>query len=303
MSCDRGGNYKKKNEVAAPFYGNCTMKLICPFRLRYVPIGIGWKVMVKYGMHNHILDKDFIGHDILGRLKDYERKCVNDITKYNMASRYIVSALKDKDPENITSITQIYRARATYKLGKRGAMTEMQMLLILIHQEKYMCWTKNKENSDIVGYIFWAQPDFVKLLNMFPLVLIFDCTYKTNRVESTHWSLKNILKTSCGDLCASWDVVNTNLKLQLGFIRVSFQKSIVNIEHRYNVISVSVSMKMNITFFLLLIAPPPYTSRHTIIVVGFVDGNHWVQVKLRPDSPLPPDTDRWRKNCSNDAKA
>ncbi|XP_058764158.1 uncharacterized protein LOC131637576 [Vicia villosa] len=86
-----------------------------------------------------------------------------------MAPRYIVSALKDKDPENLTSITQIYKARATYKLGKRGALTEVQMLFSLIHQEKYMCWSRNKENSDIVADIFWKHPDSVKLLNMFPL--------------------------------------------------------------------------------------------------------------------------------------
>ncbi|XP_058741481.1 protein FAR1-RELATED SEQUENCE 5-like [Vicia villosa] len=132
-------------------------------------------------MHNHRLDKDMLGHDILGRLKDDERKFVNDMMKYNMEPRYIASALKDKDPENLTNITQIYRARATYRLGKRGALTEMQMLLSLIHQEKYMCWSRNKENSDIVADIFWTHPDFVKLLKMFPLVLIFDCTYKINR--------------------------------------------------------------------------------------------------------------------------
>ncbi|XP_058742340.1 protein FAR1-RELATED SEQUENCE 5-like [Vicia villosa] len=127
------------------------------------------------------LDKDLVGHDILGRLKDDERKFVNDMTEYNMTPRYVVSALKDKDPKNLTSITQIYRARATYRLGKRGAMTEMQMLLSLIHQEKYMCWSRNKENSYIVADIFWTHPDSVKLLNMFPQVLIFDCTYKINR--------------------------------------------------------------------------------------------------------------------------
>ncbi|XP_058741131.1 protein FAR1-RELATED SEQUENCE 5-like [Vicia villosa] len=181
MGSDREGNYKKKNEVAIPSYGNSTMRLRCPFRLRSVPSGIGWKVVVKCGMHNHRLDKDLVGHDILGRLKDDERKFVNDMTKYNMAPRYIVSALKDKDPRNITSTTQIYRVRATYRLGKRGALTKMQMLLSLIHQEKYMCWSRNKESSDIVADIFWTHPNSVKLLNMFPLVLIFDCTYKTNR--------------------------------------------------------------------------------------------------------------------------
>ena len=43
-----------------------------------------------------------------------------------------------------------------------------------------------------------------------------------------------MLTTSHGDLCASCDAMNTMLKLQLGSIRVSFQKNIVNIDHKYN---------------------------------------------------------------------
>ncbi|XP_058772558.1 uncharacterized protein LOC131646563 [Vicia villosa] len=128
MGYDRGGNYKKKNEVVASFDGNYTMRLRCPFRLRSAPSGISWKVVVKCGMHNHRLDKDMLGHDILGHLKYDERKFMNDMIEYNMAPRYIVCALKDRDPENLMSITQIYKAMATYRLGKRGALTEMYQL-------------------------------------------------------------------------------------------------------------------------------------------------------------------------------
>lgn len=31
-----------------------------------------------------------------------------------------------------------------------------------------------------------------------------------------------------------------------------------------------------------------YTSRHKIIDIGFVNNNHWVQVKLKSDCLLPP---------------
>lgn len=79
------------------------------------------------------------------------------------------------------SVTQVYKTRATYKMSKRGPLTEMQMLLNLIHGEKYMCWTRNRDDSNVVADIFWTHPDSVKLLNMFYLVLIFDCTYKINR--------------------------------------------------------------------------------------------------------------------------
>ncbi|XP_058779679.1 uncharacterized protein LOC131653522 [Vicia villosa] len=102
------------------------------------------------------------------------------------------------------------------------------------------------------------------------------------------------------------DVSNSLLLKHLGFQGKEKWMSIPDMGYpvasKYSVVFVSLSMRMNITFFPLLIAPPPYTSRHTIIVVGFVNSNHWIQIKLRPDCPLPSVIDRWRNNCSNNAK-
>lgn len=120
-------------------------------------------------------------HDIFDHLKDHERQFVNDMTQYNMTPRYILAALKDKYPENLTSVTQVYKAKTTYNTSKRGPLTEMQMLSSLIHKEKYTCWTRNRENSNVVADIFWTHLDSVKLLSIFHLMLILDCTYKTNR--------------------------------------------------------------------------------------------------------------------------
>ncbi|XP_050909420.1 protein FAR1-RELATED SEQUENCE 5-like [Lathyrus oleraceus] len=183
MDCERRGNYKRENasKSSKSSEGIYSMKVKCPFRMRSASSGSGWKVMVRCELHNHKLSEHLDGHDILNCLKVHERQFVDDMTKYNMTPRYIISALKDKDPENLTSVTQVYKARATYNASKRGPLTEMQMLLTLIHREKYMCWTRNKEDSNVVDDIFWTHPDSVKLLNMFHLVLIFDCTYKTNR--------------------------------------------------------------------------------------------------------------------------
>ncbi|XP_058742600.1 uncharacterized protein LOC131615116 [Vicia villosa] len=129
IGCERGGNYKRKNV----YEGSYSMKVKCPLMLRSVSSGGGWKVTVRCGFHNHILAKDLDGHDVLGRLKDNERKPVNDMTKYNMAPRYLTDALKDRDPENLTSVTQLYKARFTYKISKRGPFTEMQHQLSLLH--------------------------------------------------------------------------------------------------------------------------------------------------------------------------
>ncbi|XP_058742934.1 uncharacterized protein LOC131615792 [Vicia villosa] len=77
------------------------------------------------------------------------------------------------------------------------------------------------------------------------------------------------------------------------------------IASRYNVIFVSLSKNfhLNLTFFPLMRSPCTTESIHEIFAVGFVDNDHWVQVKLKPNCPLPPITDQWRQNCSEDARA
>lgn len=67
-----------------------------------------------------------------------------------------------------------------------------------------------------------------------------------------------------------------------------------HITSRYNIIYVSLSRNLNITFFPLVISSCINASRHTIIAVNFVNNNHWVQVKLKPNSRLPSVIDRWR---------
>ncbi|XP_050914752.1 uncharacterized protein LOC127129644 [Lathyrus oleraceus] len=146
------------------------MKVKYHFRLRSAHNGSSWKVIVRCEFHNHKLSRDLEGHVILGCLKVHERQFVNNMMKYNMTPRYIVSTLKDKDVENLASVIQMYKARDTYNASKKGLLTKMQMLLSLIHKEKYMCWTRNRKDLNVIADIFRTHPALVKLLNMFHLV-------------------------------------------------------------------------------------------------------------------------------------
>lgn len=111
IGCEKGGNYKRKDS----FEDSYSMKVKCSFMLRLVPCGSGWNVMVSCGFPNHKLAKDLDDHDILGRFKDNERQFVNDMTKYYMALKYIIAVLKYRYPEDLTSVTQVYKEIYTYK--------------------------------------------------------------------------------------------------------------------------------------------------------------------------------------------
>ncbi|XP_058768861.1 uncharacterized protein LOC131642657 [Vicia villosa] len=54
-----------------------------------------------------------------------------------------------------------------------------------------------------------------------------------NQVESAHWKLKQMLENSLGDLCKCWEAMNDNIKIQVGNIRASFQKSFYEVEHSH----------------------------------------------------------------------
>ncbi|XP_073227028.1 uncharacterized protein [Cicer arietinum] len=64
----------------------------------------------------------------------------------------------------------------------------------------------------------------------------------------------------------------------------------------YNVILVSLSRNLNMTFFPLNKAP----SKECILAIGFVNENRWI--KLKSNCPLPPTSQKWKDYSSECAK-
>ncbi|XP_012567773.3 uncharacterized protein [Cicer arietinum] len=80
----------------------------------------------------------------------------------------------------------------------------------------------------------WLTPYKERFVNVWTNRVMHLGNTTSNRVESAHWRLKNMLQTSFGDLCKSWDAVNMMLKNQICIIQSSFQKTIKDVEHGYN---------------------------------------------------------------------
>ncbi|KAL5123184.1 putative protein FAR1-RELATED SEQUENCE 10 [Glycine soja] len=55
---------------------------------------------------------------------------------------------------------------------------------------------KQLDNEDIVKDIMWAHLDSIKLLNLFPTMLIYDTTYKTNKYRLLLLEIIGITSTS-----------------------------------------------------------------------------------------------------------
>ncbi|KAI5410962.1 hypothetical protein KIW84_056202 [Lathyrus oleraceus] len=179
FGCDKGGKHKSTDSGTQ----SASKKCGCPFKIRSTPAkdGSGWKIDVKCGLHNHGLPDRLEGHSFIGRLTTDEKQRVVDLTKRHVPPRHILLSLQDRDPENVTRITQVYKHKSVIQKEIRGPRSEIQHLFKLIEDAGYVYWSRKKDDSEVVREIFWAHPDSVKLLNIFPIVLVMDNTYKTNK--------------------------------------------------------------------------------------------------------------------------
>ncbi|KAI5425905.1 hypothetical protein KIW84_031652 [Lathyrus oleraceus] len=193
FDCDKGGKHKSTDSGTQ----SASKKCGCSFKIRSTPAkyGSGWKIDVKCELHNHGLPDRLEGHSFIGRLTTDEKQHVADLTKRHVPPRHILLSLQDRDPENVTRITQVYKHKSVIQKEIRGPRSEIQHLFKLIEDACYVYWSRKKDDSEVVREIFWAHPDSVKLLNIFPTVLVMDNTYKTNKYRQPLFEIVGMTST------------------------------------------------------------------------------------------------------------
>jgi len=71
--------------------------------------------------------------------------------------------------------------RQNYHRKQMIPRTKIQHLMKFIEHDKYVYWLAQLDNEDVIKDILWTNSNSIKLLNSFPIVLICDTTYKTNK--------------------------------------------------------------------------------------------------------------------------
>ncbi|PIA29532.1 hypothetical protein AQUCO_05900042v1 [Aquilegia coerulea] len=184
---DNEGKIKKKLRRMG------TKKFDCPFMLRgvFVPGSEDqWKVEVQCARHNHGLATSFEGHTYVGRLTPEQERLVFDMIKAGVGPKHSLNVIKDRDPNNSSTIRHMYNAKQKHKKLEKADMTELQQLKDLLNENGYVEVSRCEEGLVVVKNLFWAHPKSVKLAKCFPQIFIMDPTYKTNKYR---WPLLEIV--------------------------------------------------------------------------------------------------------------
>ncbi|XP_058787061.1 uncharacterized protein LOC131661483 [Vicia villosa] len=107
----------------------------------------------------------------------------------------ILATLKRNEPDNISNIRQVYNQRYCNKKASRGDRSEMQHLLKMLDDNKYVVLYRNFDDEVTVRDIFWTHPDSMKLFNTFSTVLLLDSTYKPNKYQLPSFEMVGVTST------------------------------------------------------------------------------------------------------------
>ncbi|AES97156.1 transcription factor AFT [Medicago truncatula] len=163
MQCERNGEYKPpKTRKKSKRTGS--RKCQCPFRLRgfFEKDTNGWWIAMLSGIHHHELE---------------EKKRVIDMTKSLAVLRNILTDLKEKNKESLTTIKQVYNTQTRWHKGIIGDKTKIQYLISKLEGHKYVYFARANSEETTLEDIYISHPESINMLNTFPTVLIMEASH------------------------------------------------------------------------------------------------------------------------------
>ncbi|XP_038680255.1 protein FAR1-RELATED SEQUENCE 4-like [Tripterygium wilfordii] len=194
MTCECSGNYRSlKNSTKLTGSKKCN----CPFQLKGIKLETDddWMIRVLSGIHNHSIAVYMEGHSFAGRLSTEENNIMIDMSTNLVKARNILSTLKSKDPENVSTIKTIYNARQKYRVAEKVGKSQMRQLLHKLSEHEYIYFYRANDETNELQDLFFPHPRSLDILPAFPFVLLMDSTYKTNRFRMPLFEIVGVTST------------------------------------------------------------------------------------------------------------
>ena len=184
--CNRSGSYQPatratlpEGEVLVRRRVRGTLKTGCRFKIYCSKIGEFWHSVAKELEHNHapLEAVAFIQHR---RPTVAEQDQIEQLSQARVAPALISLQLKHIDPDNTTTVREIYNIRQRRLRTQLGGQTALYRLLEVLDKD---LWESRLQVSPTGQFqaLFIASKGNLALFKQFPAVLSIDSTYKTNK--------------------------------------------------------------------------------------------------------------------------
>ncbi|XP_012832959.1 PREDICTED: protein FAR1-RELATED SEQUENCE 5-like [Erythranthe guttata] len=184
LTCDKYGHGRQTNIDVEDPRNTGTKKCGCPFKLigkksRFDEL---WRLTVSDGRHTHRPALFPHGQGTTSRITPQQKARIKELRNSHVKPMLIMDRLRKDDPTIQTSMKHVYNVVAKIKSEEMEGMTVIHFMMHNFQQGEYRYWHRvDSETSNTITYIMFACPESIKLLRLFPYVILMDCTYKTNK--------------------------------------------------------------------------------------------------------------------------
>lgn len=164
-----------------------------------------WEMTTTNSTHNHNPSLHKSGHPTLRQLSPNKIENVKIMTKAGQPPRVIRTVLQQINPDLVLRLSDIYNIRARQRVESLADRTPIQTLLQDLTTGALFYQHRTDEEGHVT-YLFIAHPRSIELFREHYVILLLDCTYRTNCYKMP---LLNII--GCTGM-------NTTIKLALVFL-------------------------------------------------------------------------------------
>jgi hypothetical protein len=104
---------------------------------------------------------------------------VKELTDYNVRPLNILSTIKGRNPDNVSSVRTIYNAQDKFRRAIVGDRTPIQVLYSHLRDSGYTWYPRVNEHTNELEELFFVHPTSYALWCAFPEVMLMDSTYNT----------------------------------------------------------------------------------------------------------------------------
>lgn len=182
--CDMSRKKDKRASTEPKYLRATTRAMECPFFCvgKYLET-MSWELSVIRPGHNHEATR-FSAHSVhrLAIMTDVQQT-IEEQFKAGVQPSQIINGLYLANQDLEIKPQDIYNAKQKMKRERLGCLTPIQALLDGMEQGTDWSYNYATDEQNRITHLFCIHQESRRLLARYPMVLVMDCTYKTNKFK------------------------------------------------------------------------------------------------------------------------
>jgi hypothetical protein len=184
LSCDRSGEYRNILNLTdvSRIRQTGTRKTGCQFSIKGVNRDGIWSFWIQSSGHNHPPETDLRGHAMARRMSEPQKELVMNAINTGSTPRAALALARELDSSFISSSQDLKNLKNKIKRNFLNGRSEIEAFFDSLEESETLYYYRLGDNNEVINLMV-ADAISISLARKYNLVILMDCTYKTNKYK------------------------------------------------------------------------------------------------------------------------